>query len=49
MCRPHRENTYKKTLSLIFSQFMFLMAILEKMNKMIPYNQVTNHFLGKLG
>ena len=33
---------------LIFSQIMILMKIVAMMNKMIPYNQVTNHFLGKL-
>ena len=37
------------TFSLIFSQFMILVRILEKINKMIPYNQFNNYFLGKLG
>ena len=37
------------TFSLIFSQFMILVRILQKINKMIPYNQFNNYFLGKLG
>ena len=47
-----KEEKYSRStiqkISLIFSQIMILMKIVEKMNKMIPYNQVTNHFLGKL-
>ena len=47
-----KEEKYSRStiqkISLIFSQIMILMKIVEKMNKMIPYSQVTNHFLGKL-
>ena len=42
-----QEEKYSRStiqmLSSVFSQIMILKRILEKMNKMTPYNQVTNH------